>query len=184
MGNRLFRRDGLHFFSERVVDCLQGSLFEVNVSEVVVHEADKPDAVIDFGDADALACHDGGDVDLLSVNAEAAASGDQGVGVMEGIVQVRQAVIGALCVEFADEIIKPHLLGEVIGPGRPGGFLLQGEVHALMAPILLGMARPDALDGDAEAQPPDGEFGEGVEPVGAGKGHAIVGAYGAGQTAL
>ena len=59
MGNRLFRRHGLHICSERVVDCLQGSLFEVNVSEVIVHEADEPDAVIDLSDADALSAEHG-----------------------------------------------------------------------------------------------------------------------------
>jgi hypothetical protein len=31
-------------------------------------------------------------------------------------------------------------------------------MHALMASILLGVARFDALDGNAEAQPPDSEF--------------------------
>ena len=42
IGNSMYRRDGLHFCSERVVDCLQGSLLEVNVSEVIVHEGDEP----------------------------------------------------------------------------------------------------------------------------------------------
>lgn len=54
IGNTLFRRDGLHIHSERVVDCLQGSLFEVNVSEVIVHEGDEPDSFVDFFDSDPL----------------------------------------------------------------------------------------------------------------------------------
>jgi hypothetical protein len=41
----------------------------------------------------------------------------------------------------------------------------------------------DALDGDAEAQPPDGEPGEVEQGVGAGERHAVVGADGGGQAA-
>jgi len=50
----LYRRDRLHIRSERVVDGLQGSLLEVNVSEVIVHEGDEPDSVIDLLDSDPL----------------------------------------------------------------------------------------------------------------------------------
>ena len=52
IGNTLYRRDRLHIRSERVVDGLQGSLLEVNVSEVIVHEGDEPDSVIDLLDSD------------------------------------------------------------------------------------------------------------------------------------
>lgn len=54
IGNTLYRRDRLHIRSERVVDGLQGSLLEVNVSEVIVHEGDEPDSVIDLLDSDPL----------------------------------------------------------------------------------------------------------------------------------
>jgi hypothetical protein len=40
---------------------------------------------------------------------------------------------------------------EAIEAGRPRGFFLQGEVHALMPAVLLGLAGLDALDPDAEA---------------------------------
>ncbi|HAE28916.1 MAG TPA: hypothetical protein DCG58_17285 [Hyphomonas adhaerens] len=48
IGATLSRRDGLHIRSERVVDCLQGSLFEIDVSDVIVHEGDEPDFVINL----------------------------------------------------------------------------------------------------------------------------------------
>jgi hypothetical protein len=44
-----------------------------------------------------------------------------------------------------------------------------------MAAVLGRLARLDALDVDAEPEPPDGEFGEIVEAVWTGEGNAIVG---------
>src|SRR5262249_1283214 len=67
------------------------------------------------------------------------------------------------------------LLLEHVGGGWLRGFRLQGEMHAFVAAILLGMTRLDALDVDAEAEPADGEFAEAVQRVGGGKGHAVVG---------
>ena len=68
--------------------------------------------------------------------------------------------MGSLCVELTDKIVEAGLLLQGICARRPGGFLLQGEVHALMVAILLRMAWFDALDGDAEPEPPHGQFGE------------------------
>jgi hypothetical protein len=61
-----------------------------------------------------------------------------------------------LVVELADEGIEARLLLQAVHAGRPGGFLFQRQVHALMTAVLLRMAGLDALDGDAQAQPPDG----------------------------
>jgi hypothetical protein len=66
----------------------------------------------------------------------------------------------------------------VNGRSRAGCLLLEGEVHALVAAVLLRMAGLDALDRNAEAKPPDRELGEVEQGIGAGKGHAIVGADG------
>ncbi len=47
-------------------------------------------------------------------------------------------------------------------------------MHAFVPAILLRMAGLDALDLDAEPQPPDGEFGQVEERIGAGEGDAVV----------
>src|SRR5579871_4433783 len=62
--------------------------------------------------------------------------------------------------------------------------LLEREMHALVAAVLLGMAGLDAFDGDAEPQPPDGELGEIEQAVRTGERDAIVGTDRRGQAAL
>ena len=60
-----------------------------------------------------------------------------------------------LGIELADEGIEAFLLLQAVGAGRAGCFLFESEVHTLVASVLLRMAGLDALDGDAEAEPPD-----------------------------
>ncbi len=57
-------------------------------------------------------------------------------------------------------------------------------MHALVAAVLLRLTGLDALDGDPEPEPPDGEPGDIEEAVGAGKRHAVVGPDRLGQAAL
>jgi hypothetical protein len=49
-----------------------------------VHQADEPNGLDDLLDAEPLAGHDSGVVDLLAVHADAAAGGHQDVPVVEG----------------------------------------------------------------------------------------------------
>lgn len=77
--------------AEWVVERLQGLLLEIEISEIVVHEADEPNAVIDFLDAELLTGQHGRDVDPFAMQAEATASGDDDVAIVEGIGQFRQA---------------------------------------------------------------------------------------------
>jgi len=51
-------------------------------------------------------------------------------------------------------------------------------VHALVAPVLLRAAWPDALEVDAEAQPPDRQLAQAEERTGAGEGMPVVSADG------
>jgi hypothetical protein len=57
-------------------------------------------------------------------------------------------------------------------------------MHALMAAVLLRVTGLDALDRDAQPEPPDGELGEVEEGIGTGKGNAVIGANGLGQSEL
>jgi hypothetical protein len=42
--------------------------------------------------------------------------------------------------------------------GRLSGFFLQGELHALIAAILLGIGRPGTFNVDSDLEQPDREF--------------------------
>src|SRR5262249_41597872 len=96
------------------------------------------------------------------MQAEPSASGDEKVAVVEGIGELGQAVIAAwgghielgrtlhgerlvraFGIELAHEGIEAGLLLQAVAAGR-AGFLLQGQVHALVAAILLRMAWLDA----------------------------------------
>ena len=48
-----------------------------------MHEADEPNAVVDFLDAEFLAGQHDGDVDLLAMQAEPSASGDEQLAIVE-----------------------------------------------------------------------------------------------------
>jgi hypothetical protein len=51
-------------------------LLQFDISEIVIHEGDEPDSLVDFLDSEFLSGEHGGDVDLLAMQAEAAAGGD------------------------------------------------------------------------------------------------------------
>ncbi len=57
-------------------------------------------------------------------------------------------------------------------------------MHAFMTPVLLRVARLDALDLDAEAQPPDRQLAEVEQRVGGGERRAVVRADGGWQAAF
>ena len=94
-------------------------------------------------------------------------------------VGAAERLVWSLVVVNPDEVIEALLLLQEVEGGRLGGLLLQCQVHALVATVLLGMSGLDALDLDAEAQPPDREPGEAEQRIAGGEGHAVVGADGA-----
>jgi hypothetical protein len=74
---------------------LQGLLFQVDVSEIIVHEGDEPNTLVDLLDAELLASQDCGEIDLLGIHADAPAFGDDEALVMEGVFEIGAAAVGA-----------------------------------------------------------------------------------------
>src|SRR6185437_2883409 len=93
-------------------------------------------------------------------------------------------LVRPLVVVAGDEVIELGLLLKEVFAGGLGGLELQGQMHAFVAPILLRVAGLDALDLDAEAEPPDRELGEIEQGVGTGEWDAVVGADGLGQAEM
>lgn len=56
--------------------------------------------------------------------------------------------------------IEAGLLFLGVGRRRTGCCLLQGSMEALMAPVLLGLAGLDPLEGDAGLEPVQGQAGQ------------------------
>lgn len=82
--------------------------------------------------------------------------------------------MGSFRIEFADKFIEPGLLLEGVSLWRPGGFFLEGQMHALMTAVLLGVAGFDTLNVNAEPEPPDRQRRKIVKPVGTGEGQTII----------
>src|ERR1700730_8232728 len=95
-----------------------------------------------------------------------------------------QRLVRPLVIVAIDEVVELGLLLQEVFPSRFSGLQLQRQMHALMAAVLLRAAWFDALDLDAEPEPPDGELGEVEEGIRTGEGNAVIGADGLGQSEL
>jgi len=131
--------------------------------------------VVDFFDAHGLAGEDGAEVSFFVSQTNATASGDHD-GFIVGIVDVGQPLVGTcgrlidlcwalhvqrfvrtLVVEDLHELVEPRLLLQKVGSRGLGGFFFQGQMRALMAAVLLGVARLNPLAANTEPEPPDRE---------------------------
>ena len=70
-------------------------MLQVDVAQIVVHEGDEANAVLDFLEGHELAGEDGGDIDFFAVDSDAAAGGDHLLPVVQRIAEFWQASIGA-----------------------------------------------------------------------------------------
>jgi len=73
---------------------LESTGLDVKITQIVLHEADQPDAVGDLLDADQLAGEHGAQVDLAPFVADATATGDSGGPVMDRILKIFQPLVG------------------------------------------------------------------------------------------
>ena len=138
--------------------------------------------------------------DLPAVVTDATAGRHRGGPVVEGIVQVTepsvrtrgrrvdlrrhlhpQGLMGPLPIEAVDEGVKPRLLLEDIRRGRLGGFLLEGEMHPLMPPVLFGMSGLIRSIAIPSREPPHRQLAQAVERIRRRERHAIVRPDGPGQ---
>jgi hypothetical protein len=62
---------------EGVFEGLQSPFFQIDISEIVIHEADEPDAVVDFLDADLLTSRTSAEIDLFAIQTEPATVGEK-----------------------------------------------------------------------------------------------------------
>src|SRR6185437_7093932 len=97
-----------------------------------------------------------------------------------GAVELRgvlhaNGLVRALVVVFLHEVVEPRLLLQAVLAGGARGFLLQRQMPALVAAVLLRVPGFDALDADPEPQPPNRKFAQPEEGAAAGEGDAIVG---------
>lgn len=72
-------------------DGLQASSLQVDVSELVAHEADEPNAGVDLAQSEALAGEDRRDDDLSAMQTDGAVAGGDKGEVVQGIGQPAQS---------------------------------------------------------------------------------------------
>ena len=95
-----------------------------------------------------------------------------------------QGFVRTLVVEDLDELVEPSLLLQKIGSRRLGGFFFQGQMHALMAAVLLRVPRLNPLDANTEPEPPDRELAQIKQRMRGSEGHAVIAADVGRQAAL
>jgi hypothetical protein len=84
--------------------------------------------------------------------------------------------VGTFVVEDLDKFVEARLLLKKIGDGRLGGRFLQGQMHALMTPVLLRMAGLAALNTDPRAEPPHRELAQVEQRMCGSERHTVIAA--------
>src|SRR3984957_15576828 len=95
MGDTTYLTHRLLFWSEGIFQRFKQPRLQIEVSQIIIHKAQQPDIVVDFFDADRLAGKDLAEINFLATQTDAPASGDHDRFIVEGIVAVRQAGVGA-----------------------------------------------------------------------------------------
>ena len=140
---RTFRGHSLHSWAKRVLQGLQGFFLQIDVTEIIVHKADKPDTLVDLFDAYRLTRERSAEIYFLFENADPSAVGNQSCPIVKRIREFSDAPIWprgslinfarafhieslmrALVVKHLNESIELGLLLKEVGTGGPGSFHL------------------------------------------------------------
>ncbi len=143
--------------------------------EVDVGETNDPVAAVGLGDADGFALQRFADEDQVAapLDGPVGAHPAHGVpGIVPGLVQafgvrpqrgpverrrrlLAKRLVGTVVVEVLAEAVEAGLLPARARGRRLGSLGLQGPMHALVPPVLLGLAGLDTLQRDAGLDPAD-----------------------------
>ncbi len=99
--------------------------------------------------------------------------GTRGAMIERGRRAIVKGLVRPLVVVEPAERVERALLGLELSAGWPSRLALEGLVNAFVGAVLLGMRGQDALVLDAQAQPPDIELREAVQPLSRER-HAVV----------
>ena len=80
---------------ERVVKWLQSFFLQIDITEIILHKADEPDAGIDLLDTDGLASERFAQVNFLAIQTQTAATGNHNGFIVKGIVRLGNALLGS-----------------------------------------------------------------------------------------
>jgi len=119
---------------------LQGLFLQIDVTEIVVDKADKPNTLVDFFDAHSLTRERSAEINFLFEDADPSATGNQNCPVVERKGEFSDAAIGsrglidvggelhseslmrAVVVKLMNEGVEFSLSRKEVGAGWPGSF--------------------------------------------------------------
>jgi hypothetical protein len=68
--------------------------------------------------------------------------------------------VDTFIIEFVDEAVELALLGGEAVRRRPGGFVLERQMHAFVTPVLLGLPGFNEFGHHPQTHPPGGQSGQ------------------------
>lgn len=155
-----------------VIDGLHSTRIQVEVAQVVVHETDEPNALVNLFYPHIMSSKHRTEVDFLAFYADPAACRDSDCFVMEWVrhwgntverpvrrsIQINRSLhlkrlMRSFVVIFVFETLEHFLLLEHVHACWAGAVLFERSMHPFMTSVLLRVARLDTFNGNPQAQP-------------------------------
>src|SRR5690349_6224624 len=95
MGDSSFRAHRYHFRPEGIVDRFEPACLVIEIAQVILHEADQPNAVPDLGDADVLSGEGVTEIHFPALETNATTRCDGNGRVVKGIRELVEASVDA-----------------------------------------------------------------------------------------